>query len=186
MIILGSSSPRRIKLLKEITNEFKVLSPDFDEKTVDINTKHFAIVESYNKAMSLIKQINKDDCLITMDTIVMFSNKIIQKPIDINDAVNTLKMLSNKKHQVITGYTIIYKDIVINKEVISDVYFNTLSEEQINKYVQEINVLDKAGSYSYQDDEKYNLIKKIKGSRNNIIGFPSEQIIKELIKLNVI
>ena len=79
--------------------------------------------------------------------------------------------------------SIIYKDKIIKKIVISKVYFNKLTTSLINKYLNEVNVLDKAGSYAIQDDKKYHLIKKIEGSYYNIVGFPLEEIKKDIDSL---
>ena len=57
MIILGSTSPRRKNLLNKITSDFKIIAPLFNEKTLPLNTKHYALEESYNKAKSLESKI---------------------------------------------------------------------------------------------------------------------------------
>ena len=186
MIVLGSTSPRRKELLSLLVSDFKTIAPLFDENNLSIDTKHYALEESFNKAKSLLNQINNDDCLITSDTIVYLNNKIYGKPKDRNDAIKMLTELSNNTHEVITGYTIIYKDKVIKKEVTTKVTFNKLSNDEILNYINSINVLDKAGSYAIQDDEKFHLIKSIEGSTYNVIGFPIEDIKKDLIELGLI
>ena len=97
-----------------------------------------------------------------------------------------LKMLSGQTHQVISGYTIIYKDKVIKKTVVTKVTFNELNDELIKNYIQNEKVLDKAGSYGIQDDSDYHLIKEINGSYYNVMGFPLEEIEKDLINLGAI
>jgi septum formation protein len=85
-----------------------------------------------------------------------------------------LKSLSNKTHLVITGYALISKGKEIKGEDISKVTFNTLSDEFINEYIDNKRPFDKAGSYGIQDG--YNLVKKLSGSFDNVVGLPSEKI----------
>lgn len=186
MIYLASTSPRRLELMKEISSVFKTIKPNFDESTFSTFTTHLALKESLGKAKSVQNLVNYDDCIISCDTIVVYEDKVFLKPIDLNEAFKTLKFLSNKTHHVISGYTIIYKDKVISKEVITDVTFNDLSEEKIKHYINNAYVLDKAGSYAIQDNDKFDLIKSIKGSLNNVIGFPIEEIKHDLVELKVI
>ncbi len=186
MIYLASTSPRRIELIHKITNDFKIISPSFDESKLDKNIEHLSLLESLNKAKSVQNLVNFEDCIIGCDTIVTYEDRIFLKPKDLVDAFNTLKFLSNKTHKVISGYTIIYKGQTISKEVTTEVTFNKLTDEQINRYIKENNVLDKAGSYAIQFDENYHLINKIKGSLDNVIGFPTEQIKETLLELKVI
>ncbi len=180
MIILASKSPRRIELMKNIVNEFKIIEPIFDERKIPNSSSHLALNEARNKAFSVKNLANTQDFLISCDTTVIYKDKVFNKPKDKNDAFNTLKFLSGKTHQVITGYTILHGEKEISKEVITDVTFNELTDDLINKYISEINVLDKAGSYAIQDDSSYHLISKIKGSYTNVIGFPVDEIKEDL------
>lgn len=186
MIILGSSSPRRKALLSKITTDFKILNPTFDERTIKLNSDHYALEEAYHKALSLIDEISKEDCLICVDTIVVLDNIIYGKPVDKEDAKRILLELSNKTHKVITAYIILKGEEVISNEVTSLVTFNKIDDSTIENYIESINVLDKAGAYSFQDDEKFHLIKEFSGSYSNIMGFPIEEIESELKYLELI
>lgn len=186
MIVLASSSPRRIELLKTLTLDFKIIKPVFDEKTISKSQRYYALTEAKNKAFSIKTLLNPNDFCISCDTIVVLKREILGKPKDENEAKIFLKKLSNNKHKVITGVCIIYKDKVITKEICSKVYFNKLTDEEIENYINNENVLDKAGAYAIQDDANFHLIKKIKGDYNNIVGFPLSYIEKQLIKYNLI
>lgn len=186
MIILGSTSPRRKELMNKITSDFKIIAPLFNEEKISKTTKHYALEESFNKAQSLLNQIDKDDCLICADTIVFYNNKIYGKPKDLEEAKKFIYELNGVTHEVISGYTIIFHGCTIKKEVVSYVTFNKLSDEKIDQYVKDIYVLDKAGAYSVQDDYKERIIKNIDGSFDNVMGLPTEEIKKDLEKLNII
>lgn len=186
MFYLASTSPRRKELLKLILKDYKIIKPNFDEHTLDKKIKHYTKISSLNKGLSIINNVSPNDVVFSCDTIVMLNNKILEKPIDIKDAKRMLKELSDNTHEVISGYTIFYKNKKYSKEVKTKVIFNKLSDYKINKYVKEIYVLDKAGAYSIQDDEKYELVKSIIGSYYNVMGLPVESLKKDLIKLKII
>lgn len=91
MIILGSSSPRRIELLKTIVKHFKVVKPPFDEHTISEKSDKRALLEANCKAMSLKDALSDDDLLICCDTIVCYENQVFEKPTDEQDAFRILK-----------------------------------------------------------------------------------------------
>ena len=93
-IILASNSPRRKQLLKEAGLEFKVVPSDCDEQF-----DFYSSQEEYAKNLSYLKAENvflknQNSVVIGADTIVVFNNQILGKPVDKTDAFNTLKMLS--------------------------------------------------------------------------------------------
>lgn len=181
MIILASSSPRRIELLKSLNVDFQIVKPTFNESLISKNKKHYALLEAKNKLFSIKNPANLKDFIISSDTIVVYKNKIYGKPKDLNEAFSYLKTLTGRTHKVITGVVIYYKNKLYLKEIKSKVKFNKLSDNEINTYLKEVNVLDKAGAYAVQDKSSISLIKKIKGSYTNVMGFPLEYI-KEMLK----
>lgn len=186
-IILCSTSPRRIELLKKLVPDFKIIKPLYEEHDLELdNPFDFPLIQSENKANSIKNLAKPQDLIISCDTVVYLENSILGKPHNLDHAFNMLKMLSGQTHQVISGYTIIYKDKLIKKAVVTKVIFNELSDELIKKYIQNEKVLDKAGSYGIQDDSDYHLIKEINGSYYNVMGFPLEEIKKDLINLGAI
>ncbi len=181
MIILASSSPRRKELLKQLFSEFTIILPTFDESKISKDDINLAKKEAYYKGLSVLNSGNHfNDLIISCDTIVRLNNKIYGKPKDLNEAKEFLKELSDNTHEVISGYALFYKGKIINKETVSYVTFNKLDDAKIDNYINNEYVLDKAGAYAIQDDDKFQLINKIKGSLNNIIGLPTEDIKKEI------
>ena len=106
MLILGSSSPRRIELLKTLISDFKILKPLFDESTLSAPTSDYALEEAKNKYISLKSLANPNDFIICCDTVVILDDEIFGKPKDYNEAFKMLKRLSGKTHKVISGYVI--------------------------------------------------------------------------------
>ena len=183
MIILASASPRRKRLMQEeISSCFNIIVPEIDES---LSFKKFkevkAIVKDIAKRKCLkIADEHPNDLVIAADTVVVINKKIIGKPKDKNDAYRILRLLSNQKHYVYTGYAIHQNEKLINGVTKSTVYFNDLSDELINAYIASGSPMDKAGAYGYQDNQDFALVKKINGSLTNVIGFPVEDIKKVL------
>ena len=181
-IILASTSPRRKFLLAQKGIDFDVVSPEFDEKFESNIFSYEKILEiSLNKAKSIMNNVPENSIILSADTIVVFDNKILLKPKDKNDAFNMLKELSGKEHFVVTAYTLLCPKTgkTINKYVKSYVEFGNLTDEQIHKYIDEYNPLDKAGAYGLQELPEY-FRAKTRGSENNVIGLPVEEILEDL------
>ena len=191
MIILGSSSPRRIELINKLGLNYKIIKPTFDERSIKNIKEDYSSFLAFKKLESILLNNSSDfdinnDLVLCMDTSISKDNKVFNKPTSFNEAYSFLKEFSNSLHEVITGFAIYYHNKIIIDKDITYVYFNDLSDELIKDYIndKEINVYDKAGSYAIQFDYKYHLINKIKGSLDNVIGFPSEKLINILKELN--
>ena len=178
--ILGSSSPRRQYLLKELNINFEVIKPDFDE---DILGKHFSyeLIEDIakNKALSIKEKINFDSTIISADTVVINNNIVLGKPIDFDDALKMLTDLNNKTHRVVTAVCLLdtKENKIITKSETSFVTFNNLSQKEIISYINDFKPFDKAGSYGIQELPE-NFINKVEGDFNNIVGLPTQLVIE--------
>src|SRR4030042_5825497 len=108
-LILASSSPRRSELLKSCHVDFILAEHQFDENSVNKgNPYKYAMIMAENKALSIAdKSEYFNDYILGSDTIVLCKNKILGKPEDKNDAEMMIKLLSGRKHIVITGLSLI-------------------------------------------------------------------------------
>lgn len=182
-IILKSSSPRRKELLGKMGYKFEIKVYDVDEKLYEnLSALENVKLLGYKKA-SIKKEEDYGKVLIGCDTIVVLDNKIYGKPKNEKEAFDMLKKLSGKKHQVMSGLCVIYKDKIYNDVEISNVYFKELSDEEINKYIETKEPFGKAGSYAIQGIGKA-LVDHYEGSLNNIIGLPTEMLEKILGEIN--
>lgn len=180
MIILASASPRRRELMKQITNDYKIITSDIDEETSYSLSPLEAVLDIAKRKGENVFSSHQDDIVISADTIVVLDNQIIHKPVDAEDAKRILRLLSDRTHEVITAYCIFFKNQFIEKYVVSKVSFNKLDDKLINDYVATGSPLDKAGAYGVQDNEKYPMIKTVIGSVDNVIGFPVREIKEDL------
>ena len=179
-IVLASKSPRRQQLLKEIVDNFDVVvSNSKERKPLFVSLVNVPIHLAKQKAKEVYKN-NKDALVIGADTVVICDNEILGKPKDKQDAKRMIAMLSNKTHIVVTGVYLICKDYKKSFKSITEVTFTNMTEEEINDYCELTTIYDKAGAYAIQEDAgKY--ITNIKGSYNNVVGLPIEEL-KEYLK----
>lgn len=140
----------------------------FDDALIDI---------AYQKGLP-VHQKHPQDITISADTIVLLDNEILGKPKDLDEARTMLKKLSGKCHLVKTSVCIFKEKKIIKFTETTKVYFKSLSDLDIEKYIKEENVLDKAGAYAIQS--KMKLVDRIVGSYSNVVGFPIERIEKLL------
>ena len=181
-LILASSSPRRQELIKGLGLDVEIRIKPVKEEYPH-RLRHFEISDylAQLKSMPFEDTLTPNDILITSDTIVWFENKALGKPKDINDAFEMLKSLSGHSHEVITS--VCFKSIGKQKTInsVTKVTFKRLSASEINYYINNFKVLDKAGSYGIQDWIGQVAVTKIEGSYFNVMGFPMDKIYNTLL-----
>lgn len=176
-IVLGSASPRRSELLRQMGFEFRIAIADCLEDFNESDTPEKIVISiAQQKANALHKDIQPNELLICADTIVYLENKVIGKPSDEQDAMRLLHKLSGKKHDVYTGVILSYKGISTSFSVKTSVHFRTLTSSEISHYVTNFQPLDKAGSYGIQDWIGFVGVEKIEGSYTNVMGLPTQEL----------
>ncbi len=177
MLVLASKSPRRRQLLSELGIEFKVV-PSTKDEVVDKSLPPYEVVMRLAKSKAL-DVFEKENCpCLGADTIVVLDGKILGKPVNKSVNAEYLQKLSNRYHEVYTGYCFYDGKNLIEDYDVARVKFNDLSKETIDAYVESGNGLDKAGGYGIQD--KFNLVEKIDGSYSCVVGLPMEKVSKLL------
>ena len=183
-IILASQSPRRIKFFNELDIQFKSVKLDFDESYPNnLMAEQITDFIADKKASYYTKLLNKNTIVITSDTIVWLNKEAIGKPKDYENAKEILQTLSGNTHKVITSFCI---KTLESKNIVNDtteVTFKNLTEKEIDYYINNNMVLDKAGAYGIQDWIGYIGITNIKGTYNNVMGLPTHSLYKELMNL---
>lgn len=182
--ILASASPRRKELLAQIIPEFEVIPSCADESVQgEVSPKKLVLLLAARKAEEVaLRPENMGKKVIGADTVVAFQGEVLGKPKDEADAFRMLKGLSGKKHAVYTGVCIAWvedgKFYCKRKAARTTVVFNELDDEWIKAYILGGSPMDKAGAYGIQDG---GLVKRIKGSYSNVVGFPVE-LFEKMIK----
>lgn len=180
-VLLCSNSPRRKQLLKEMGIDFTIVKNDFiEEINTQLTPKDLVINLSQAKSLAYYKLVDKE-ILITVDTIVWHNNKNIGKPVDREEAKFILNTLSGDWHEVYSGVTLRNQHIMHSFFDVTMVKFKSLSEEEIDYYIDTYQPYDKAGSYGAQEWLGYIGIEKIEGSFFNVMGLPTHKLYEELI-----
>lgn len=182
-IVLASKSPRRAQLLKDAGFIFRIQPIDVNEDfPEDMPLEEVASFLAEKKALATdTGQLMENEILLTADSVVIINEKILNKPTDAEEAKNMLLQLSNQSHKVFTGVCLQSKN---KKRLFSNettVHFGTLTEEEIDFYIQQSKPFDKAGSYGIQDWIGFCKIKKIEGEYANVMGLPVCAIYEALL-----
>lgn len=178
-IILASNSPRRKELLQNNNISFEVIPSNVIE-TVDNSLTVYENVMNLAKIKALdVWNKYPERIILAADTIVVYNNEILGKPLDEMDAFRMLKLLSGKTHEVITGVAVIKNEVVNVEYEVSKVTFYSITEEDILEYIKTKEPMDKAGSYAIQGiGNKF--IASYEGEFDNIVGLPVKLVLKML------
>lgn len=180
-VILGSQSPRRKELLTNLGLSYKTLVSDAEEVIPDdMEVMEAPAYLSKLKSDDLMSQVRDNFLLITADTVVIHKNKILGKPKNSDDAINMISKLSDNTHAVVTGVTVRSAAKIKTFSNTTLVTVAPLSKKEITWYVENYNVMDKAGSYGIQDWLGVTKITKLKGSYCNVMGLPTDKLFRVL------
>lgn len=181
-IILASGSPRRQAFFKEFDIDFEIrIKPIEEQYPKIIKAEDITDYIAESKAIVFEDELEDNDLLITSDTIVWAHERAYGKPKNFKDAYYSLSSLSNSTHEVITsvGFKTTKKFEVIHE--ITRVTFGELTQEMVLYYLKKYKPYDKAGSYGIQEWIGSVGVKRIVGSYNNIMGFPTEKVYNYLM-----
>lgn len=187
---LASVSPRRKELLRQVGLSFKVVPSTVEEKITKENPDEVVEELSYQKAVDVCGRLaaegKEDFVVIGADTVVSAWGKILGKPADKEEAARMLKGLQGGSHQVYTGVTLAwkYKDTASMYATFSectDVTLYAMTDEEIQRYVDSGEPMDKAGAYAIQGLFAAH-IQGICGDYNNVVGLPVGRLCQELKK----
>jgi septum formation protein len=183
-IVLASSSPRRIGLLRQIGLEFTAVDPGGDESSVHPDPRA-RVMENARAKASRVAEVYRDAVVIGADTVVYIGGAILGKPCSERDAAEMLGRLSGNVHKVFTGVCVIHptRGMVADYEE-SLVHIRRLSEDEITRYVQGGEPMDKAGSYAIQGLGAI-FVDRVVGCFHNVIGLPLALLSRMLLGVGV-
>lgn len=203
-IILASNSPRRKEILAKSNIDFTVVKSNYEEESFKFYNESFIKKNSLYKALDIARRIDYTATVIGADTMVILkegnSSVCLLKPQNYDEAFSMLKKLSGKTHKVATSISLARSLSLENITEIVETFvtFRALEDDEIKKYIEIFNPLDKAGSYGIQDflTEKLEIspefkrlmpncksfIEKIEGDYFNVMGISLDKL-KEMLKL---
>jgi len=175
--ILGSSSPRRLELLKQINfypNE--VFKPEINEEPKKKELPIFYVKRMAKEKMIVVQKKFPNDLILTADTIVYIGRRIIDKTDEKSKAIKFLELLSGRRHRVSTAFNLYCRDKIDSLRVVTSIVkMKRLTKKEIEMYIESNEWKGKAGAYGIQGSaEKF--IQFISGSYTNIVGLPLNQV----------
>lgn len=184
-VILASNSPRRKELLAGLGVDYEVRTlPDVDESYPEtLQGADIPLYIAKEKADAYVAMMQPGELMITADTIVWLDGKVLGKPRDREDALQMLRTMSGRTHEVFTGVCITTTDWQRSFTAQTEVRFATLSEEEIAYYVDNFQPMDKTGAYGVQEWIGFIGVENISGSYYNIMGLPVQKLYRELLKV---
>lgn len=171
-LLLGSKSPRRQQLLRDMGLDFSVVEIETDESVpASVRPEEAAVYLAEKKAASCIARYSHE-ILLTADTTVILDREILGKPSGQEEAGIILKKLSGRDHEVVTGICIAFNGRLHTASDTTRVFFRDLSDKEIGHYINNYKPFDKAGAYGIQEWIGMIGIRRIEGSYFNVVGLP--------------
>ena len=183
-VVLASGSPRRKELLELIGVDFKIITSNKEEVITSTNPEEVVKELSIMKAEDVAEGVSGPALILGADTVVAHNGRILGKPKDKEDAVRMIASFAGEEHYVYTGVCIIRKegDGSVKRSSFAEstkVSVYPMTAEEIARYVDSGEPMDKAGAYAVQGlFAPY--IKGIEGDYYNIVGFPIAGIYQRL------
>ena len=192
-LILASSSPRRKELLSHLKVPFRIQVADIAETSHKTNPQDYVLDIAQQKGAAILGLVSEENCVvISADTVVALNGKVYGKPKTPEEALMTLKILSDVEHQVFTAVSLAvrkggheWKHWQLVAE--TQVTFLPANERLMRDYVNSGDPMDKAGAYGIQG-QALTMIAGIKGCYANVMGFPLSQfnlLMEEALKSEI-
>jgi len=183
-IILASGSPRRHKFFKDLGIDFEIRLKPLKEEYPE-RLRHFEITNylAQLKSLPFLDELQENDLLVTSDTIVWHKEKALGKPRSKQEAFEMLKSMSGLTHEVISSICVRTKTSQKTVHNVTKVTFKEFTEEELNYYINNFDMLDKAGAYGIQDWIGLIGVTNLEGSYFNVMGLPTHLLYKTLIDI---
>lgn len=181
-ILLASKSPRRREIMKMAGFSFRCIEVDYDEKLPEghgLQPEEIPVYLAEQKALRAEGRI-ADQILMTADTLVFLDDKVIGKPADRDEAFEMLQSLSGKMHKVITGVCLVSDTDTILISDTTNVIMKAFELRELEYYLDNYDVLDKAGAYGVQDWIGLIGVERMEGSYFNVMGLPIHKVYEQL------
>lgn len=181
-VILASASPRRLSLLENEGLKVVVRPANVDEAEIRGESPEQHVLRLAVAKATAVAPLFSNDVVVGADTVVVAGNdRILGKPADADEARQMLACLSGRAHRVLTGacMTRFSPCRQMTWVCTTRVVFKDLSPEDISRYLQLVDVFDKAGAYAIQEHGDM-LVKSTQGLVSNVIGLPVEEVLDRL------
>lgn len=180
-IILASASPRRHQLLQWAEVPYDILVKETEENyPAHLPTAEVPVYIARNKALAVQQELSHERVILAADTVVVLGDRIIGKPRNRAEAIETLQQLAGQTHLVITGVVLLRGEEERAFADTTEVSFHSLTYDQIAYYVDRYQPFDKAGAYAIQEWIGVVGIKRVEGDFYNVMGLPVSRVVQAL------
>jgi septum formation protein len=181
-LILASKSPRRKEILENLGVQFQIITCETDEHTDEKDGKKYVEEIAFRKGAAVRAllesegKFNENQIILSCDTVVVSADgEIMGKPKDRADAKRMILAFSGKPHFVISGIALITKEKTVITSESTTVFFDTVNENDVEKYLDTDEAYDKAGAYAIQGYASL-WIDGINGDYFNVVGLPVKKL----------
>jgi septum formation protein len=182
-LVLASTSPRRREILKTLKIPYIVFSESVEENIKKEHNRYVipSVLHLSKKKVLAAAQYFSNGLVVGVDTVVYFQRRVLGKPANEEQAWKYLRMLSGNRHSVISGITVrnIAEERNLSSCSVTEVYFQSISDSQLRKYIDQGEWAGKAGGYGIQGQAAL-FVDKIAGSFFNVVGLPVEELFRLL------
>lgn len=180
-VLLASKSPRRQELLKAAGINFTMIDVDVDERyPEEMNLEIVPEFLARKKAEAAMSFLSNGKLILAADSVVIKDGMILGKPGDWDHAIEMLEQLSGHQHLVITGVFMCDEHEGLGFSDYTYVWFDPLSRDEIEYYIDHHKPFDKAGAYGIQEWIGWAKVNRIEGSYANVMGLPVQRVYREL------
>ena len=181
-LILASASPSRKMLLEQAGLDFEVVVSGVDETVPPDYTPAQTVEALARRKGQAVQALRPEAPIIAADSVVSIDGLILGKPKDDEAAKATLRRLSGRTHELITGVCLLINGRMDLFHQVTQVTFYPLTEEEIAEYVALGESRGRAGAYGIEGIGVV-LVQSIQGDYPNIVGLPVAETIRRLHKL---
>lgn len=180
-LVLASASPRRHALLGQVGIPFLAMDSALCEET-GASDPETLVTELARAKAGAVLQRSRQGWTLGADTLVVLGRMPLGKPRDASDARAMLRLLSEKEHRVLTGFTLLDPEggHVHSQTVSTLVRVKRLSPKEIDAYVRSGEPMGKAGAYAIQGIGAF-MVEGITGCYFNVVGLPLSAVIQTLL-----
>jgi septum formation protein len=179
-IVLASASPRRVALLRQVGLAFTVADPGPDRDWPgQAEPRHGVRALALEKARRVAGR-RPEALVIGADTVVVARGVRLGKPTGEAEALETLRRLQGRTHEVWTGLALVRGGEQRTAAEVTKVQFARLDDAELRAYIRTGEPLDKAGAYGIQG-LAVQFVRRIEGDYANVVGLPLARL-RQLLK----
>ena len=169
-LVLASTSPQRRAILEQLGIPFEIVAPVYEELGED------PVEHAVGKARSVE---GGGRPVLGVDTVVVCSDRVLNKPADEVEAAAMLELLAGREHQVVSGLCLRTRDWEEVHRDVTRVWFRPLGERDVAAYVAADEWRERAGGYAIQG-RGAGLVERIEGDYLNVVGLPAACLLRVL------